>query len=196
MKGKIRWLLAPLVILALLLCAVPAHASIPTMPHPFYGTVTIGGSAAPVGTEITAKVAGVECGSYTTTVEGQYGSSDPYQEDSLIVQGDIESGAEISFYVDGADTTQTYAFSPGASLTELNLTVTVVDNTPPTVTIDDIADYVNVLAQISGTASDNVALDKVQVSIENTIDSVFWNGTDWSSATEVWLDATGTEAWT
>ena len=54
MKRKRRWLLCPLVIVALLLCAIPAYAGIPTMPHAFYGTLTINASAAAVGTVVTA----------------------------------------------------------------------------------------------------------------------------------------------
>jgi len=59
MKRKRGWLFYPLIIVALLLCAIPAHADIPTMPHAFYGTLTVGGSAASVGTVVTAKVAEV-----------------------------------------------------------------------------------------------------------------------------------------
>ena len=76
MKIKRRWFLYPLIVLTLLLSAIPVYADtpteLPTMPHAFYGTATIGGSAAPVGTVVMAKVGGVECCSITTTVEGQY----------------------------------------------------------------------------------------------------------------------------
>jgi hypothetical protein len=86
MKGKRKWLLCPLIIVALLLCAIPAYADTPTLPHAFYGTLTIiGGSPAPVGTVVTAKVGGVQCGSITTTVEGQYGGSGP--ADYFVMQG-------------------------------------------------------------------------------------------------------------
>ncbi|HUV55804.1 MAG TPA: hypothetical protein VMV84_01095, partial [Dehalococcoidales bacterium] len=133
MKRKRGWLLGPLLILALLLCAIPAYADMPTIPHAFYGTLTIGGSAAPVGTVVTAKVGGVECGSITTTVEGQYGGSGAFDV-KLAVTGDIATGATISFYIGGneAGEGETYAFNPG-TVTELNLTVT--DTTAPSVTI-------------------------------------------------------------
>ncbi len=122
MKRKRRWLLCPLIIVALLLCAIPAYADIPAIPHAFYGTLTISGSPAPVGTVVTAKVGGVQCGSITTTVAGQYGGSGAF-DPKLNVTGEIETGATISFFVNGVDTGQTYAFSPGA-VTQLNLTVT------------------------------------------------------------------------
>jgi len=131
MKGKRRWLLCPLVIVALLLCAIPAYADIPTLPHAFYGTLTISGSPAAVGTVVTAKVGGVECGSITTTVAGQYGGSGAF-DPKLTVSGEIATGATIYFYAGNSQANQTYAFSPGA-VTQLNLTVS--DTIAPTVTI-------------------------------------------------------------
>jgi len=118
----------------LLLCAIPAYADTPVLPHAFYGTLTVGGSAAPVGTVVTAKVGGVQCGSITTTVEGQYGGSGAF-DPKLTVTGEIETGATIYFYAGGSQADETYAFSPGA-VTELNLTVPPPsDIIPPTVTI-------------------------------------------------------------
>ena len=125
MGKKGRWVLVPVIILALALCAViPADVAhgIPAMPHAFHGTITIGGSDAAIGTVITAKIDGVQKGSYTTTVAGQYGN--PSELDYLIVSGDIE-GATIYFYADGNVANETYAFEPGGGPTELNLTVTV-----------------------------------------------------------------------
>jgi len=138
MKRKRGWLLYPLLILLLLFCAIPAYADtptdIPTIPHAFYGTLVVNGSPASVGTVVTAKVGGVECGSITTTVAGQYGGSGAFDE-KLLVLGEIESGDTINFYVNGVDTTQTYAFSAGA-VTELNLTAEAApDTTAPSVTI-------------------------------------------------------------
>jgi len=134
MKRKRGWLFYPLIIVALLLCALPAHADIPTMPHAFYGTLTVGGSSAAVGTVVTAKVGGVECGSITTTVEGQYGGSGAFDE-KLAVTGEIATGATIYFYAGTSVAEETYAFSSG-DVTELNLTVTPApDITPPTVII-------------------------------------------------------------
>ena len=56
MKRMRKWLFCPLIVAALLLCAIPAYADIPTIPHAFYGTLTILGSPAPVGTVVTAEV--------------------------------------------------------------------------------------------------------------------------------------------
>ena len=169
MKRKRRWLLGPLLILALLLCAIPAYADTPTLPHAFYGTLTIGGSAAPVGTVVTAKVGGVECGSITTTVAGQYGGSGAFDA-KLAVTGDIATGATIYFYVGGNEAGETYAFNPG-TVTELNLTVT--DTTAPSVTIvaltpDPTRDNT---PTFTGTATDSLSSIS---SVEYKVDSGSW----------------------
>ena len=134
MKRKRGWLFYPLIIVALLLCAIPAHAGTPTLPHAFYGTLTINSSAAAVGTVVKAKVGGVECGSITTTVAGHYGGSGAFDQ-KLLVSGEIATGATIYFYANDYEADQTYAFSSG-DVTELNLTVEVPsDTTPPSVII-------------------------------------------------------------
>ncbi len=69
-----------------------------------------------------------------------------------------------------------------------------IDSTAPVVTITDIADSVNSLGQISGTASDSSGIDKLQVVVKNTTDNTYWDGSSWV-ATETWLDATGTISW-
>jgi len=173
MKIKKRWFLYPLIVLTLLLSAIPVYADtpteLPTMPHAFYGTATIGGLAAPVGTVVMAKVGGVECGSITTTVEGQYGGSGAF-DTKLAVAGDIANGATISFYVGGSVASETCAFSAGA-VTELNLTVT--DTTAPSVTIvaltpdpttDDTPTF-------TGTATDSLSSIS---SVEYKVDTGSW----------------------
>jgi len=174
MKGKRKWLLCPLIVVALLLCAVPAYASIPTMPHAFYGTLTIAGSPAAVGTVVTAKVNDVQCGSITTTVAGQYGGSGAFDE-KLTVTGEIETGADISFFINGTATGQAYDydFSPGA-VTEHNLAVTPTDDTiPPSVTITPLSPdpTTDTTPTFTGTATDtqsNIA------SVEYRVDSGSW----------------------
>jgi len=180
MKRKRGWLLGPLVILALLLCAIPAYADIPTIPHAFYGTVTIGGSDAPVGTVVTAKVGGVDCGSITTTVAGQYGGSGAFDE-KLSVTGEIETGATIYFYANGNVADQTYAFSAG-DVTELNLTVTITDTTAPSVTItaltpDPTSDNTPTL---TGTATDT---ESNISSVEHKVDDGSWTAATASDGT-------------
>jgi len=114
------------IVLAVLLVlgAAPVYA-VPALPHAFYGTVTIDGSSAPVGTEIEARGTGVTTdipqNPLTTTVAGEYGSDGLY----LLAQGDISSGATITFYVKGYSTGQTATFEAGGGPTLMNLTVTI-----------------------------------------------------------------------
>jgi len=172
MKGKRKWLLCPLIVVALLLCAIPAYADMPALPHAFYGTLTITGSPAPVGTVVTAKVNEVECGSITTTVAGQYGGSGAFDE-KLTVTGEIETGATIKFYVGVAYTGEAYnyAFSPGA-VTEHNLVVSV-DDDPPEVDLTPLSpDPTNDnTPTFTGTAVD--ALSNI-ASVEYRVDSGSW----------------------
>jgi len=173
MKRKRGWFFYPLIIVALLLCALPAYADIPTMPHAFYGTLTVGGSSAAVGTVVTAKVGGVECGSITTTVEGQYGGSGAFDE-KLAVTGEIATGATIYFYANGNEADQTYAFSSGA-VTELNLTVTpALDTTPPTVVSTlPVADAIDVGVDTAVSVIFSEAMDSSTITTSSfTLDSV------------------------
>ena len=82
--------------------------------HGFHGTVKVNGVDAAIGTVISAQVAGTEYGNWTVTTPGQY---------VLIVQGDIDEGATIHFYVDGQEADQTFPFHDGWT-TKLDLTVT------------------------------------------------------------------------
>jgi len=123
-------------LLFLALGVIPVHANgVPALPHAFYGTVEINGSPAPVGTSVEARGEGVATGidgnPTTTTVRGIYGTSNPF-EPRLIVQGDIDNGAIITFYVNGTSTGQTCPFDSGET-TQLDLSVTIVAPPPPTV---------------------------------------------------------------
>jgi len=181
MKGKRKWLLCPLIVVALLLCAIPAYAAMPAIPHAFYGTLTVAGSPAAVGTVVTAEVGGVECGSITTTVAGQYGGSGAFDE-KLAVTGDIETGATISFKVNGSPVgvAYDYAFSPGA-VTEHNLVVDV-DLNPPVVDITALSpDPTNDnTPTFTGTATDD--LSNI-TSVEYQVGTGSWRA--WVAATAV-----------
>jgi hypothetical protein len=66
---------------------------------------------------------GVEDNPTVTTASGIYGTANPF-EHRLIVQGDIEEGATITFYVNGVSTGQTAEWHSGDT-TELDLAVTI-----------------------------------------------------------------------
>jgi hypothetical protein len=109
----------------------------PQLPHAFYGTVTIEGKPAPVNTNVSTTVAGGkdEINYILTTVEGEYGGTDDSSPE-LMVQGTIEKGAPVAFFVDGKQAEvydvaaggqwqETYPFKPGR-VTNLNLRVNSV----------------------------------------------------------------------
>lgn len=106
-------------------CITPVYASVPGLPHAFYGSVTVNGVSSPDGTEVLAKV---DQGSIlatqnpVTTVGGSYGCDSPY----LLVQGDISDGEIITFYVNGVSTGQTEEWHSG-EVTQLDLTVTITE---------------------------------------------------------------------
>jgi len=133
MRAKV--IASVVVALVLMLCAIPVYGQeeIPPLPHAFYGTVKINDSPASAGTQIEARGEGVRTGiegnSLVTTAAGNYGSADPMGS-KLIVQGDIQDGATLTFYVDGVSTGQTAEWHSGG-VAELNLTVTIPR--PPTV---------------------------------------------------------------
>jgi len=127
--------LAIFIVLALLLtlCSTPVYANgIPALPHSFYGTVKINGSPAPTGTRVEARgegvVTGIDGNPTTTTVRGIYGTSNPF-EPRLIVQGDIDDGETITFYVNGTSTGQTAEWHNGET-TELDLSVGIAAPPP------------------------------------------------------------------
>jgi len=107
--------------------ATPVYA-VPALPHAFYGSVTINGTAAPDGSRVSATVDSgtiISTQNPVTTVAGSYGVDTP----KLLVQGDDLSGAIITFYVNGVSTGQTATFEAGGGPATLDLSVTIA--TPP-----------------------------------------------------------------
>jgi Divergent InlB B-repeat domain len=115
-KANLRKLtFATLGFLVLLLTLSPVSSVFAVgLGHGFYGTVKVDGVDADIGTVISAQVAGIEYGNWTVTTTGQY---------ALIVQGDIDEGATIHFYVDGQEADQPFPYHDGWTTT-LNLTAT------------------------------------------------------------------------
>ncbi len=131
-------------IIALLICliAIPVLAipvtpswAQPVLPHAFYGSVTIDGTAAPIRAVVEARGTGVSTGiegnPITVTETGKYGG--PSGFDPLVVQGDITDGTNLTFYVNnvtaqcydvqaGGEWLDSYPFKSG-NVTVLNLKV-------------------------------------------------------------------------
>lgn len=103
------------IFILILALAAPASA-IPVFPAEFSGTVTIGGSPAPAGTVITARIGDRDCGSLTLTAPGIFGG-ETLSDERLIVNGeDTDTGETITFFVDGV-AAGTAVYAPGTSTT-------------------------------------------------------------------------------
>lgn len=120
---KIQYYSVLVLLLALVAGAAAAGESVPTFPHEFWGTVTIGGSPAPAGTEIVAMIGGTAFGSIEMKKAGTYGSSSRHDGNRLLVlaNGD-QAGATITFLVNGKEAGQTATFTPNGT-TRLDLSV-------------------------------------------------------------------------
>jgi hypothetical protein len=98
---------------------VPSLLAQPGPPNRFYGSLTVDGAPAPVGTTVTAVVGGKECGSRTTDTAGQY------VVDALAgsqTSGCGSPGAEVTFRV-GSRTANEKGSWQGGVFTRLDLTV-------------------------------------------------------------------------
>ncbi|MFC2043791.1 hypothetical protein ACFLT8_01085 [Chloroflexota bacterium] len=145
-----------------ILYTVPTYAQAPPpIPHPFYGSVTINAEAAQVGTVVTAKVNGVECGRYIVKVTGQYG--DPSIADYLAVGGAIHAGETISFYVNGVDTNLTATFAPGDLPAKLDLSVATAT---PSVSTDAVTSVTIDSSNLQGSLISLGSASSVTVSFE------------------------------
>ena len=149
--------------LVLLVSPVAVFAQVPQLPHIFYGDVTINSSPAPVGTVIIAKVNGVEKGRVTTEATGKYGGPGAYDQ-KLLVQGNITSGAQITFTVSGVSGTPPSSFESG-KVEQLNLSFVIsqVEVTP-----SGLADLLNngTLA-VSGATESATSLNATQQVVIN-----------------------------
>ncbi len=124
------------------------NAQMPRLPHAFWGTVVVDGAPAPVGTEITAEGANVRTGipgnPISISVPGQYGAQGAF-DPKLVVQGVLEDGTPLQFYVDGSraqcvepggNWMDSYPFESGG-VTRLNLRV--ISATPVPLPLSDVA---------------------------------------------------------
>jgi hypothetical protein len=143
-KGYSRWCLVAVALVSVIIACSPGTAADPVLPHIFYGNVTINMISAPPGTQITAEVGGVVREDDVTAAEGFYGSTQ-LTGDKFEVQGEIENGEAITFFVNGIQAevydvghggpwTSSYPFNSGAT-THLNLSILG----PTTYTISAIA---------------------------------------------------------
>jgi len=139
-------LLSCLVAFFICLQPVSGQGSGPALPHEFYGKVFVGDNPAPMGLEVEAVGPGVyslqvelegrtikvKGNPVTTRAGGVYGESGMSAQ-KLLVQGDVEPGTPLEFYVGGVKAEvfpvstngpwkENYSYFPG-EITELNLRI-------------------------------------------------------------------------
>jgi hypothetical protein len=128
--------LSMVVLLGVPVAADNGAAAQPQLPHGFYGKVEVGGSLAGQGLVVEAVGPGVRSNiqgnPVSTLADGSYGAVGATSQ-KLVVQGDVEPGTPLEFYVGGmlaevfnvavgGEWKQNYSYTPG-ELTELNLRV-------------------------------------------------------------------------
>lgn len=112
------WIPTILCLLILMIAGLGSVSASPQLPCEFYGNVTISGSPAPVGTEITAYVNGAKQGTITVKQPGQYGGTGTFDERLIVLSGenDFTGGAPmITFKIGDKVADQTVAYTPGTS---------------------------------------------------------------------------------
>jgi len=123
-----------------------------TQPEEFYGDITLNGNPAPSGTAIVARINGVERGSLTTTVTGEYGGSGTF-DTRLVVSGEeSEKNDEITFWVGDSRADQTAIYEPGLSK-NLDLSVQGYPLNESDVQIVKALDYLRGQQQSDGSIS-------------------------------------------
>jgi hypothetical protein len=134
-RQMVKLLILGLVLLATFTATrADAQGQPPSLPQAFFGAVEVNGGPAPVGAVVEARGAGVKTGILGNPLEvtdaGRYGGP-TLAEPKLGVQGALEQGALIEFYVDGVKAEcatpggpwqGSFAFDSGV-VTELNLRV-------------------------------------------------------------------------
>ncbi|MGP8320622.1 MAG: Ig-like domain-containing protein [Methanosarcinaceae archaeon] len=170
--------------LLILLSVIVLSASLASalQPNQFYGHVTLNGSDAPTETVISASIEGEPRGSIVLVSTGEYG----YDMNYLDVSGDVDDdGKIINFTVGGVYAEETAVWSADElppQVLDLSAGGAPGDTTPPDISIvspssGPISDTESIT--VSGTASDDVGLDRVEVKLESG----------------AWMVASGTESW-
>jgi hypothetical protein len=90
-------------------------SAFPVLPAEFYGAVTVDNASAPAGTTLTARINGVERGSFITTAEGSYGGPDTLAPRLAVSGLEEEVGQPVLFFINGVKAQKIAVFSPGTS---------------------------------------------------------------------------------
>ena len=155
-------------------------------PNKFAGSVMLNGTDAPVGTVINAYIGGDFRGSIDVESVGEYVQLE-------VNGGGSDNDTEVTFTVNNIPADQTAVWIAYAGPRSLALTAgdaLAGDITPPDITITSPTSgtpFTTATITVSGTASDNEGLDKVEVKVGPEGDWVAVSGTLTSWSTTVTL---------
>jgi hypothetical protein len=138
MAKRFSCILAIVILTALIIFFQPVYGQVsqPQLPHTFYGKVLVGDNPAGAGWDVEAVGPGVISnvdGNPVKTLSGGIYGEPGMSSQQLIVQGDIEPGTPLEFYVGGIQAEvspqsldgpwrSNYSYIPG-DITELNLRI-------------------------------------------------------------------------
>jgi PGF-CTERM protein len=159
---------------------LPVSAEVTPPPNWFSGDVTLDGKPAPIGTTIEAFIQGDSRGNVTVESSGKYAY--------LGVVGDsAEDGMTVTFTVDGLSANENGIWTAWTDQGVQMLDLTAGDAPTGDITYPDItitaptsgAPFTTATITVSGTASDNEGVSKVEVKV----------------GSGDWTDASGTTSW-
>lgn len=174
---------------------------VPELPALYYGSITIDGQPAPVGTTIVAKIDGIEVGRHTTTVSGRYGYSEDEGNFAVSRYENMSEQSTVNFYVGDSEAMQgpvyqsgklqnvPLTFYTGAALTPVEFSIK-----PESVSIDadgsiTCTAYVQVqnvgLQAYSGTSTITASVQDYQISFDLTVDDAIPAGEKFTYAVNV-----------
>lgn len=161
--GPIRLSILTLVII-LLLGTILTASAIPLTPNMFYGSVTLNGEPAPVGTSISAYIDGICKGSTEVETAGTYGGN-------IYLSVNGENDKIITFTVNEVEADETIIWVTNAGPREVELTAagtSTGDSTNPKISITSPSandTFSTAQITVSGTASDNVGVTSIEVKL-------------------------------
>ncbi len=131
-----KTLLGCLILTLLVMGTVAAADEVPPLPAQYYGTVTIDGTPAPAGTNITALIENELVGTIETTETGAFGGPGIFGAKLLASPASDVTGKNVTFRIGTDIAKETVVYVPGDVQV---LALTVVTSTPATVTTVTLA---------------------------------------------------------
>ena len=129
MRFSRQYVLAILLLLALLAVPISALGSTPQPPASYYGQVWVDGDPAPENVEIKAIINGTERGAITTDKAGSYGGPGTLQEKMKVNGTQNDEGKTVKFFIGSIEANTTVKWAAGDHQ-EINFSIN--DTLPPT----------------------------------------------------------------